>query len=314
MSHSEQDLAKAAEMLDSSVEETVEEAVEQPEQTVESEAEAEAVVEEEPQEVKKEEPSPEQAKQFQQIAEREREFRKRELEFKRQSEELSRKLKEIEQRENLLNNPENLLEILDAKGMTVEQFQRNLLTGKINLEKPEVDPIAQEQAQLKKELQELKAFREQVQRQQEQAELEQHLNAYRGEIRAAVPQFENLTEWFGDSLDEIVSEAEAAAEAYAQQYDEAPEVADILSNLDAFYARKLEKIKSKYQPKAAEPSKDKPAPKPAGKTLSHNHTRSVAADTDGDDVVSKVIRGKESPRDVMERRALEIFKKHGQLL
>lgn len=313
MTLSPEAIEKAAQMLGSEPEVEAEEVAQQPE--AQDDAEPVEPAEQEPQEeVEPEKPkeSSKQAEQFQQLAEREREFRKRELSFKKQSEELSKRISEIEKRENWLNNPENLLEILDAKGMTVEQFQRNLLTGKLDVDRPKVDPVLEKQSQLEKELQELKQFREQVRLQQEQAELEQHLNAYRSEIRNSVPQYENLTEWFGDSLDEVVSEAEQAAEAYAQEYDEAPEVAEILSNLNAFYGNKLERVKSKYSKPAATPSEKKQEPKPTGKTLSHNHTRSVAADTKGDDVVSKVMT--RNARDVMNERAMEIFKKHGQLL
>ena len=317
MSLSPEALEKAAQML--GTESESEEVVEQPEveaeeAAVEAEEPAEEVEEaekvEEPQE--KEEESSEQSKQFQQLAEREREFRKQELAFKKQSKELSQRLQEVEKRESWLNDPDTLFEILDAKGMKVEDFQRRLLEGRVRLEKDEVDPMLEKQSKLEKELQELQQFREQVRLQQEQAELEQHLNAYRNDIRKAVPQYENLTEWFGDSLDEVVSEAEQAAEAYAQEYDEAPEVAEILSNLNAFYGNKLDRVKSKYSKPAATPSEKKQEPKPTGKTLSHNHTRSVAADTKGDDVVSKVMT--RNARDVMNERAMEIFKKHGQLL
>ena len=250
------------------------------------------------------------SKKFQQLAEREREFRRQELDFKKQSEELSQRMAALEERESKINNPNHLVDILHGMGMTVEDFSTRLLTGQLQVEKPEVDPISQEQEALRKELQELQDFRKSVQQQQEQAELEQHLAAYRNEIRDTVPQYENLSEWFGDSLDEAVEEAEALAEAYAEQYDKAPEVKEILSQMDVAYGKKVERFKSKYSTKET-PSEKKPAPKASGKSLSHNHTRSVAVDTKGDDVVSRVLKG--NPRDVMQERALQIAKKHGQL-
>lgn len=320
---SEDAIAKAASLLNSqeAEEETQQETVEVPESEViepttevdeepqaEAEPEQEAEVEEK---APKPQPSPEIDEQFKKLAEREREFRKREIQFKKQAEELSKKIQTLEERENKLNNPDHLLDILEAKGMSLADFQTKILTGDIKLEKEQKDPVLEQQTQLQKELQELKEFREQVLRQQEQAELEQHLNAYRGEIRKAVPQFENLTEWFGDSLDDVVAEAEQAAELYAQEYEEAPEVSDILSQLDALYGKKLERVKSKYVKPAAETAPKKEQPKSSGKALSHNHTRSIAADTSQDDVVSKVLKG--NARDVMTDRAMELFKKHGQL-
>lgn len=310
-------LDKAAEMLDLGTEapeapeaSETEEAQEASETSEPAEAEAAETPAEE--EAEKPEPAeePKVSQQLEKIAQREREFRKREIEFKRHAEELSQRMKDLEARENKLNNPSTLFDILDGMGMTVEQFGRHLLEGNIPVEKPKVDPVAQEQEQLKRELAELKEFREQMAAQQRQAELDQYVNAYKGEIKAAVPQFENLTEWFGDSMEEIVDEAVQAAELYAEEYEEAPEVSEILSQLDRYYGSKLEKIRSKYKP--AEEPKPKKEPKPAGKTLSHNHTRSIAADTKGDDVFSRL--GKEDTRELMQNRALELFKKHGQLL
>jgi len=314
MSISEEALAKAAASLSQAEEAPQSEPVfeEEVAEVVEEAEDSEESVEVPPSESEpdpKEEPK---SKKFQQLAEREREFRQRELQFKQQAESLSQRMKALEERETKLNNPDTVFDVLDSLGMSVEQFQRGILTGHVKVEKPEVDPLAQKLGQYEKELLELKEFREQVRKQQERAEIDQHLNAYRGEIRSAVPQFENLAEWFGDSIEDAVAEAEQAAELYAQHYKEAPEVTDILSNLDAYYGKKLERFKSKSAAlKASTPAK--PAVKTEGnKTLTHNHTRSVAVDTSGDDVFSKVLKG--NVKEVMYERALAAFKKHGQLL
>lgn len=319
MSISDDAIAKATAALfggsdESAPAETAVEAEEAPEVEAAEEPEAEvepveAAAEEKPTE-ESDKPA-EENEAFKKLAEREREFRKKELEFKKQASKLSQRMKELEARESKLKNPDTLLDVLDSMGMTMDQFQRGLLTGELKVEKPQLDPATQKQLEIERELQALKEFREQERQRQERAELEHHLNVWRGKVKESVSQFENLADWFGDELDEVVKEAEAAGEAYAQEYNEAPDINELLSVLDAKYGKQLSRLKSRIAPKVEEKPK-KEASQPKSKTLTHNHTRSVTADTSKEDLVAKV--AKSNPRDVMQERAMAIFKKHGQLL
>ena len=247
---------------------------------------------------------------FDKLAEKEREFRRQELEFKRRERDLSKKFKELEGKESKLKDPNNILDILDAHGLTLEQFQRKILEGNINLDKPEVDPETEAQNKLQQELSDLKEWKNQQEQERVQAEAEHYQSVYRNSIQEAVPQFENLTEWFDGELQEVVDEAYKAAELYAEEHDEAPEIDEILSQLDSYYGKKLTTLKAKYKKEEPAPVKAEKTAKTSGKSLGHNDTRNIAPKTEAD--INKEL-AKRNPSEVIAERAFDAFRRAGTI-
>lgn len=250
--------------------EAAEEAVEQPEEAAEAE-EAEA-------------PS-EEAKaiddaistRFAKLAEREREFRRMEQRFADQEERMNQRLQELEAREKKLSNPDTLLDTLNAMGLSVEDFQRRLLMNEINVDKPEVDPIQEKLQQLEERQQRLEEWENKMLAQERAAELKSLEDQYLGEVAEAAARYENLSEYFDGNVDEIVSAAHQQAELYAQQYGEAPEIDDLLSQLDNYYGSHLDRFRKKWAPpKQAEQVTAPASKKKPGKTLKNSDVQTAA--------------------------------------
>lgn len=212
---------------------------------------------------------------FAKIAERERQFRQTEKKIAEQQAKIEARLAELEQRESKLKNPDTLLDMIAASGMTVEEFQRKILTGEVKVDKPQVDPIQQKLNELEQELQSQKAFRAQIEEQRKAEFANQYVEDYKGKIRSAATRYEALNEYF-DNVDEIVDVAIKQADAYAAQYKEAPEVEDVLSQLDAYYAKYVQRFKAKF---ASQPAAAKSAPKgdkEPSKTMTNGHTQAAS--------------------------------------
>lgn len=235
---------------------------------------------------------------FAKIAEKEREFRQTEKRVKEQQELMEKRLQELEAKEKKLANPDNLLEVLDAMGMSVDEFQRKVLLGDVKLEKPEVDPIQQKLQELEAETKRLREW-EQTMLQREQAEAsKKRYNDYLGSIAEAAPRYENLGEYF-DSTDEIVSVARQQAELYAAEYNEAPEIDDLLSQLDTYYGKELARLRKKLTPaqiaerKEQEKAESTEAPKKKpSRTLKNSDTQTAANSSGGGWTAMDVATGK----------------------
>lgn len=212
---------------------------------------------------------------FAKLAEREKQFRVMEKKFADQEARINSKLSDLETKEAKFKNPDTLLDMLASAGMSVEEFQRRILMGDINIDKPEVDPIQERFNVLEKELAAQKEFRAQIENQRQVEVANQFVSTYKGQLRDAAARYENLNEYF-DSVDEIVDVAVKQADAYAAQYKEAPDVEDVLSQLDAYYGKAVSKFRSKYGQAPAEKQAPKPTAKEPSKTVTNAHTQAAS--------------------------------------
>jgi small-conductance mechanosensitive channel len=231
---------------------------------------------------------------FAKLAERERQFRQSEKKLAETQAKIEARLAELEQRETKLKNPDTLLDMIAAAGLTVEEFQRKILTGEVQVEKPQVDPIQQKLNQLEQELQQQKAFRAELEEQRKLENANKYVEDYKANLRTAATRYEALNEYF-DSVDEIVDVAVKQADAYAAQYKQAPAVEDVLSQLEAYYGKYVQRFKTKFASTSATAgAAAKAEPKEPSKTMTNNHTQaasgSVATITPRDVALGKVSR------------------------
>lgn len=250
--------------------------VEAPAEQNEAQAPAVEAVESPAPEVKAEEPKELESAKFAKLAEREKQFRQLEKKFADQETRLNAKMAELEAKESKLKNPNTLLDMLEAAGMTPEEFQRKILVGDINVDKPQLDPVQEKLKLLEKELEAQKEFRASLENQRRQEAANNFVTEYKGKLRSAAARYENLNEYF-DNVDEIVDVAVKQADAYAAQYNEAPDVEDVLSQLDAYYGKHVQKFKTKYASvSTAVKQAAKAESKEPSKTMTNSHTQAAS--------------------------------------
>lgn len=227
---------------------------------------------------------------FSKIAEREREFRQVEQRLSQQEERINARLAELEAREQKLSNPDHLLDVLEGLNMTPDEFQKKMLLGQIQLDKPEVDPVQQQLQALEEKTKRFEELEQRLERQQEEARLQEIETRFVADIRNAATRYENLSEYFDGDIDEIVRVADHQAALYVQEHDEVPEVEDVLSQLDAYYGSHLDRFRKKWKPQA---SAQEPAPKKKpSRTLKGSDTQTASTTTAGGWTAHDVSTGK----------------------
>jgi uncharacterized phage infection (PIP) family protein YhgE len=253
---------------------------------------------EEPEQVEEaaEEPSKSQeiddalSARFSKIAEREREFRQVEQRLADQEERIEARLAELEARENKLANPDHLLEVLEGLNMTPDEFQKRMLLGQIQLEKPEVDPVQQKLNELDERTRQVEEMRQEIILQRQQQAEKDLENQYLSQVKDAATRYENLSEYFDGDMEEIVRVAHQQAELYASEYNEAPEIEDLLSQLDTYYGGHLDRFRKKWDKPSSEQA---PAPKKkASRTLKGSDTQTAATTSAGGWTAQDVATGK----------------------